>query len=107
MLWWAFIKVYRCCFRIRRWFAEDSLYVKPPKVPWLWVGAVLESDEIVTVTEEINASLKYGDRVDAEYLDDIIRHPGVKEWKYLSVETLEELQFPSEGFLIEEDDKSD
>ena len=82
-------------------------YVSPSHLPWLWIGAELETGEIVTVTEDVNQEVMYGDRVNEDYLVDVTRLFNVKRWLYLDPQTLKEEEIPLSGLLIGNDsDKS-
>lgn len=87
-----------------RYFEIESTYqgsVPQHKLPWLWIGAEL-NDETISVTQMINETIKYGDCVDSKYLTN---HTDIvpDRWLYLDSKTLDKVEFPSEGLLIEND----
>jgi hypothetical protein len=75
--------------------------IPPSKLPWFWIGAQREnSTDHYTVTDLVNTCVKYNNRVDVSFLEEIT---GLKNatWSYIDSETLVQKNFPSEGFLIE------
>jgi len=68
------------------------------KVPWLWIGAVYP-DTTLDVTQTVDKSVHAGTRVDEEYLKSVTGETPIT-WKYLDEKTLEEKDFPSDGFII-------
>jgi hypothetical protein len=100
-IFWIFHQYFRC----RRWFYKDSKpYVKKgvhkDSLPWFWLGAVYTDNDPTDVTDVINKSLTYGTHVTHEYLRIVSGLDGAV-WKYIDSKTLEEKDFPSEGFIIE------
>jgi hypothetical protein len=84
--------------------------ISPPeipshKLPWLWVGATVNDDEI-TVTNIVNRNIKYSKLITSDSISEITGYSQPIHWKYIDIKTLEEKEFPSEGFLIEDDDRS-
>jgi hypothetical protein len=70
-------------------------------LPWLWIGAVYPL-ETVDATNTIIDKILPGMRITPEYLSEVSGfYPN--SWKYLDAETLEEKEFPSDGFVIEDD----
>lgn len=80
--------------------------MSPSAVPWLFIGATLEDGTVVDYTCEVNDSLDYGLNVTTDWLDIITGAKNVT-WKYLDSKTLEEKDFPSEGFVIDDPVESD
>lgn len=106
------IGLYRAIFHCKRrtmdfFFApEDAVYeprVSISKLPWLWIGAETSDGEKFSVTDEINSAIYYGDIVDAEFLANVTGLADCIGWKYLDPTELIEKDFPSAGFLIEDD----
>ena len=79
--------------------------VSVSKLPWLWVGAELTDDSIVTLTEDINLVVQPGDVVTAKYLKAYTELSNVKRWLYLNSQTLTEEEIPPQGLVIENDSK--
>ena len=84
---------------------RDDEYISSSSLPWLWVGAELETGEIVTVTEYLNNEVRYGDRVNEDYLVDVTRIFNAKRWLYLDHQTLKEEEIPLSGLVIGNDPK--
>jgi hypothetical protein len=72
----------------------------------LFIGATLEDGNVVDYTCEVNDSLDYGLNVTPDWLEIVTGAKNVT-WKYLDSKTLEEKDFPSEGFVIDDPDESD
>lgn len=107
------IWTYRYLFWCRRrtldfFFAPESpeltSHVSVSRLPWLWIGATTLDNHLFVVTDEINAAIDYGDTVDREFLENATGITDAVSWKYLDPVELTEKDFPSEGFLIKEDD---
>ena len=99
MLLWIFSKIVKfCCPRKKR--GEDV--VPSSNLPWLWIGAVYPTGEVKDVTEDVNRYTNYGMRLTPKLLELILLDKTPVVWKYLDTKTLEEKEFPSEGFLIDE-----
>lgn len=77
--------------------------VSVSKLPWLWIGAELQNDEIITLTEDINLVVQPGDIVTDKYLKAYTELHNVKRWLYLNCETLKEEEIPPHGLVIEND----
>lgn len=75
--------------------------VHKDSLPWLWIGFVYSDGNAATMTDTVNSSLNYGIRVSPEYLNKLTGLHDV-QWKYIDTKTLEEKDFPSEGFVIED-----
>jgi len=98
--------IYRQAYWCKRRFCPVErkpieIIVTPASLPWFWIGIKYADNSCISVTDVINSTLEYGIRVTPEYLS---RITGFKDgtWRYVSAETLEELDFPSEGFIIED-----
>ena len=76
--------------------AETILFNRP-EPPWLWVGASFFSDTI-DATNELEPYIVDGNTITYELLNE--KFPVYSDWKYLDAETLEEVDFPSEGITI-------
>ena len=75
--------------------------MSPSAVPWLFIGATLGDGNVVDYTCKINDAVEYGMTVTTELLEIITGETSVS-WKYLDAKTLEEKEFPSEGFVIDD-----
>lgn len=104
---WAYRALFYCRRSVLNFLFEEEV-VKPTHhvhvnhIPWLWVGGVTVDDVNFTVTNEVNRAIQYGTLVTPNYLESVTGIPGVVTWKYLDPVELEEKEFPSEGFLIED-----
>lgn len=103
---WIYQKVFTCCFRIKNFlFRPDDPkpdIVHVSRLPWLWIGGIT-GDDTIDYTLEVNDTITHGMLVTKEWLEEVTdASPTV--WKYLDPKSLEEKDFPSEGFVIEEDD---
>ena len=88
------------------WYGPVPVHrIEAPKVPWLWVGAVYPH-ETLDATSKIEEVVRIGDKVDNDYLSSATGYDPMK-WKYLDMETLEEKDFPSDGFVIGENETTD
>jgi len=89
----------------KTWYGPDPVHViENVKVPWLWIGAVFPH-ETVDATTQIDTVVRPGDHVNSDYLSSVTGHTPVV-WKYLDTQTLEEKDFPSDGFVIGENEES-
>ena len=106
---WAYRQVFACCFRIKNiLFRPDDPkpeIVHVSQLPWLWIGGVT-GENTVDYTVEINDTITYGMVVTTEWLESVT-NASPAAWKYLDPKSLEEKDFPSEGFVIEDDTTSD
>jgi hypothetical protein len=85
---------------------EEAVYeprISISNLPWLWIGTETTDGIKYTVTDEINSAIDYGDTVNAEFLSNATGLIDVIGWKYLDPTELIEKDFPSTGFLIEDD----
>lgn len=101
---WVYRQLFWCCRRI------DSILFSPIKkdtlvntsvLPWMWIGAVYANGDVVDHTQDVNNAIEYGMTVNPEMLD-IITGEVEAQWKYLDSKTLEQKDFPSEGFVIDD-----
>jgi hypothetical protein len=101
---WVYRQVFWCCRRI------DSILFSPEKkddsvpvtsLPWLWIGATLDNGHIEEYTSQINETVVYGVAITPEWLEAVTYAKNVT-WKYLDSKTLEEKEFPSAGFVIDD-----
>lgn len=101
---WLYRQIFWFCRRVDRiLFApvKKDTTVSPSSVPWLFIGATLEDGNVVDYTCDINDTLEYGVTVTTEWLEIVTGAKNVT-WKYLDPKTLEEKDFPSEGFVIDD-----
>jgi hypothetical protein len=107
----CFNRVYGVFFWCKRKYIEiygkdeedTQPFISPSHLPWLWIGAELDDGRVISITEDVNEEVRYGDRVNEDYLVDITRLFNVKRWLYLNPETLKEEEIPLEGLVIEND----
>ena len=86
-----------CCPRKKR----DEDIIPSSRLPWLWVGAVYEDGKVEDYTEYINQHANYGMKLTTHLMDFALPKNSVVVWKYIDTQTLEEKDFPSEGFVID------
>lgn len=95
-----------CCrsfYRCKRVYEEpkESKTMIPKKMPWIWIGAEVDG-VIVDVTEKVSLTTeKY---ITPGLLSEITNLRNVQKWLYIDAVSLTECQFPSDVFIIEEDD---
>jgi hypothetical protein len=99
MILWFFSKIEKCCCP-RRKRNEDT--APSSNLPWLWIGAVYSNGDVKDITEGVNQYTNYGMRITPKLLQLVLSDNSPVVWKYLDTKTLEEKEFPSEGFLIDE-----
>lgn len=99
---WVYRQIYWCCRRVcPRESSPKTLFVSAASVPWLWIGLRYSDEDSITVTNIIAAEIRPGMRVTTDVLSSITGfNDGI--WRYIDSETLEERDFPSEGFIIED-----
>lgn len=106
---WVYRQVFSCCFRIKNiLFRPDDPHpeiVHASLLPWLWIGGVT-GENTVDYTAEINSTIVYGMVVTTDWLDAVTNASPVA-WKYLDPKSLEEKDFPSDGFVIEDDSNAE
>ena len=105
-----------CCLRIiftikrkieNYFYSEEEkhkLMVSPAELPWLWLGAELKNNMIISLTDDINKVVMYGDLVTPDYLESYTELGNVRRWLYLDSKTLIEKEIPTKGLLIEQND---
>jgi hypothetical protein len=101
---WLYRHVFGCCRRIDKFlFAPDKKdeLVSISTLPWLWVGAKHEDGMVVDHTVDVNNSVEYGLKITPEWLSELTGSNNVV-WKYLDAKTLEQVDFPSDGFVIDD-----
>ena len=79
---------------------EDDIKqtVSSSELPWLWIG-IKNENGCITVTNDVNKTLRYDEYVTPSYLS-VTTGLLHGKWYYIDSETLEEKEFPSEGFII-------
>lgn len=106
---WLYRQIFWCCRRVDKFLfsqVKKEDHISPSSVPWLFIGATLEDGSVVDYTCDINEALDYGMTVTTEWLEIVTGAKNVT-WKYLDPKTLEETDFPSEGFVIDDPVESD
>ncbi len=103
---WAYRELYWCKRSLIKQFCPvDDEDVTPgvhtDSLPWLWIGVRYNDDSITTVTHTVNDTISYGTWVTPKYLTKITGLSNGK-WLYVDSKTLEEKEFPSDGFVIED-----
>lgn len=102
---WLYRKFFCCKRWIEKFFEIELPYEKvgvhTDNLPWFWVGASYMNQDPIDMTDVVNKSLEYGVRVTPEYLRIVTGLDGA-QWRYVDVQTLEEKDFPSDGFIIED-----
>jgi hypothetical protein len=103
---WIYRQLYWCKRSITKKLCPDrdeyiKVTVHSDSLPWFWIGMNCPNGSVITVTEIVNKSIHYGRRVTPEFISDVT---GIERgvWKYMDIKTLEEKDFPSEGFIIED-----
>lgn len=81
----------------------EHIEISPSELPWLWIGAEMKSGVIITLTDDINKIVKYGDIVTSNYLQSYTELKNVKRWLYLDSVTLIEQEIPTSGLIIRDD----
>lgn len=82
---------------------KEPIEISSSELPWLWIGAEMKSGIIVTLTEDINKIVNYGDVVTPKYLEVYTELKNVKRWLYLDTITLIEQEIPTSGLIIRND----
>lgn len=82
---------------------REKFDVSPSELPWLWLGAEMKSGVILTITEDINKIVNYGDTVTPMFLESYTEFKNVKRWLYLDSVTLIEQEIPPSGLVIRDD----
>lgn len=97
---WAYREIYKCKRLVFKTKSPPRIEIPVNKLPWFWIGAKF-SNRTESVTDMVNQYVRYGNRITSDVLTEITGYSDVIAWKYIDVETLEEKDFPSQGFLIE------
>jgi len=102
MIWWIFKHIF-CCLRRTAKYLDLVMDNKPPeipqyKLPWVWIGF-----ENLSITDTVNSSIFYDQRIDKTFLDKLTNKNDIS-WMYVDSQTLEIKDFPNNGFIIKEDD---
>jgi hypothetical protein len=107
---WLYHQIFHCCRRIDRvLFAPDKNSdsgVPVSSLPWLWVGAKYPTGLVIEYTNELNDNIYFGAHVTTEWLNEVFEVADVT-WRYLDPKTLEEIDFPSSGFVIDDPKPAD
>jgi len=82
---------------------KERLEISPSDLPWLWIGAEMNSGVIITLTEDINKIANYGDIITPFFLESYTELKKVKRWLYLDSVTLIEQEIPPSGLVIKDD----
>lgn len=105
------LKIVKCFIRCKRCFdrwteipdftvLESPRYISAANLPWMWVGAEMHNNSIITVTDTLNNAVQSGDLITSTYLKNLTKLSSVKRWLYLDSMTLKEDEIPTEGILI-------
>jgi hypothetical protein len=107
---WIYRQLFNCCRRVESILfsppKKDEDEVSPSILPWLWVGAHYPDGIIVDYTNQVNDNVYFGLHVTPELLNKIFKLTDVT-WRYLDTKTLETIDFPSAGFVIDDPEFSD
>jgi len=82
---------------------KERLEISASILPWLWIGAEMKSGVIITLTEDINKIVNYGDIITPFFLESYTELKNVKRWLYLDSLTLLEQEIPPSGLVIKDD----
>ena len=68
MIWWISKHIF-CCLRRTAKYLDLAMDNKPPeipqyKLPWVWIGF-----ENLSITDSVNSSIFYDQRIDKSFLD--------------------------------------
>ena len=106
-----------CCYRflkaifiIKRkiegyFYVEEKIKqpISSSDLPWLWIGAELRNNMIISLTDDINKIVDYGDIITPYYLESYTELGNVRRWLYLDSKTLIEKEIPTDGLVIKND----
>ena len=81
---------------IQNYKEKNKIAIKIKK-PWIWIGGYKEN-QLIDTTKEIEEYCVEGNRISNELLKTI--NSEITEWIYCCSKTLEIVNFPSEGFII-------
>lgn len=82
---------------------KEKTEISRADLPWLWLGAEMKNGVIVTITEDINKVVEYGDLITPHFLQTYTELRNVKRWLYLDSATLIEQEIHPSGLLIRDD----
>lgn len=99
---WAYRQLFACKRRLCPGEkSPKTIFVDTSNLPWFWIGLRYHDQLTTSVTDIVNSSLRYGVRVTPEYISHVTGYTK-GTWRYIDSKTLEEKDFPSEGFIIED-----
>lgn len=107
---WIYRQVFHCKRRIQKLAGcepkhiDHSSRISVIDRPWMWIGGYDISGELVDITEDINEVACYDEKIDHEFLEMISEMYDVDQWMYIDAKTLEQQDFPTEGFIIRRND---
>ena len=70
----------------------------------MWIGGYNSSGKLVDITEHINDVACYDEIIDDDFLYTSTHMYDVEQWMYIDAKTLEQKEFPTEGFIIRQND---
>jgi hypothetical protein len=82
------------------------MFQQPP-APWFFIGYKETDDSIVDCTAELDRIVMYDNFITADLLHTLIPSSREKTWVYVHPKTFEEVEFPSDGILIEDESTRD
>jgi hypothetical protein len=107
---WLYHQVFHCCRRIDNFLFSPvkptDNFVPVSILPWLWVGSKNENGTVFDHTNDVNELVEFGLRVTPKWLNTVFDTSNVT-WRYLDSKTLEEKDFPSAGFVIDDPEPTD
>jgi hypothetical protein len=83
----------------------SHLFDQPP-APWFFIGYRNADGTVVDCTADLDRFVVYDNYITVELLYTLIPASKGKTWAYIHPKTFEEVEFPSEGILIEDDDST-
>lgn len=86
-------------------YVMKDLFDSPPP-PWLFIGYRDEKDTY-DCTEMLRQFVCYGNMIHVDLLNFLVPEGRGKTWVYINPKTFEEVEFPSDGMVIEEEDEPD
>ena len=100
--------MYRQAYLIQRGIVNKLCPVNKPyekvgvhkdNLPWFWIGILYNDGGSHTITDIINNSIDYDMHITPQYIRHVSEvYGGII--RYMDAETLEEKDFPSDGFII-------
>ena len=106
MIRWLYSQFFCCKRRIQTLFGWDTdpidrvSRLSVVDRPWMWIGGYGVSGKLVDITEDINEVACYGELIDHQFLQMISEMTDIEQWMYIDAKTLEQKNFPTEGFII-------